>query len=117
MVTCYSVTMTFGKDKKPGKSLGPVRSSQIALDTSVYHDLLGAAAFEHRPLDVLDPMGQHSKDVMIVLDATGTVTYANPRALDIFGITFEEGVGTSSFTYLHSDDLPRVMSRLSLIHI
>jgi diguanylate cyclase (GGDEF)-like protein/PAS domain S-box-containing protein len=105
--------MTFGKDKKPGKSHGPVPSSQKAIDTSIYQDLIGKAAFEHDPLDALSPMGQHSTDVMIVLDATGTVTYANPSALEIFGITFEEGVGTSSFRYLHPDDLPRVMSRFA----
>jgi diguanylate cyclase (GGDEF)-like protein/PAS domain S-box-containing protein len=105
--------MTFGKAKQPGKNLGPAYSSQIALDTSTYHDLLGAAVFDHGPLDALSPMGQNSTDVMIVLDATGTVTYANPSALEIFGITFEEGVGTSSFNYLHPEDLPRVMSRFA----
>jgi diguanylate cyclase (GGDEF)-like protein/PAS domain S-box-containing protein len=105
--------MTFGKDKRPRVGRQPVPSSQKALDTSVYHALIGLEASEHDPLDALSPMGQHSTDVMIVLDATGTVTYANPRALEIFGITFEEGVGTSSFTYLHPDDLPRVMSRFA----
>jgi diguanylate cyclase (GGDEF)-like protein/PAS domain S-box-containing protein len=112
-MACYSVIMTFGKDKLPGMSTGPAETSQNALDTGIYHDLLGADAFENSSMDALSPMGQHSTDVMIVLDATGTVTYANPRALEIFGITFEEGVGTSSFTYLHPDDLPRVLSRFA----
>jgi diguanylate cyclase (GGDEF)-like protein/PAS domain S-box-containing protein len=45
---------------------------------------------------------------MVVIDLEGRVTYANPAALSTFGIALEEGVGTSSFRYLHPDDIKRV---------
>jgi diguanylate cyclase (GGDEF)-like protein/PAS domain S-box-containing protein len=32
----------------------------------------------------------------------------NPKALEIFGLSLEEGLGTSAFTYLHPDDVERV---------
>jgi diguanylate cyclase (GGDEF)-like protein/PAS domain S-box-containing protein len=59
----------------------------------------------------LEQVGQHSSDLMIVVDNSGSVMYANPVALDIFGISLEEGLGTSAFKYLHPDDLERVVLR------
>ncbi|MGH9020077.1 MAG: sensor domain-containing protein, partial [Acidimicrobiales bacterium] len=59
----------------------------------------------------LAAVGQNSQDLTVVLDADGAVTYANPAALQAFGISLDEGVGTSSFTYLHPDDVSRVVSQ------
>jgi diguanylate cyclase (GGDEF)-like protein/PAS domain S-box-containing protein len=59
----------------------------------------------------LEQVGQHSLDLMIVVDQTGAVIYANPVALDTFGISLEEGMGTSAFKYLHPDDVERVVMR------
>ena len=59
----------------------------------------------------LEVVGRNSRDLMVVIDSAGSVTYANPAALKVFGISLEEGVGTSSFTYLHPDDVRRVVRR------
>src|ERR1035438_4080700 len=59
----------------------------------------------------LEKVGQHSLDLMVVIDAEGIVTYANPVALRTFGKTIEDGIGTSAFDYLHPDDLERVAVR------
>ena len=45
---------------------------------------------------------------MIVVDNLGIVKYANPVALATFGLSLEEGIGTSAFAYLHPDDIDRV---------
>jgi diguanylate cyclase (GGDEF)-like protein/PAS domain S-box-containing protein len=59
----------------------------------------------------LEQVGQHSLDLMVVIDAQGIVTYANPVALATFGKTLEEGVGTNAFTYLLPDDVERVATQ------
>lgn len=59
----------------------------------------------------LEEVGRHSEDLTVVIDATGLVQYANPKALEIFGLSLEEGLGTSAFTYLHPDDVDRVVTR------
>ncbi|MGC1420325.1 MAG: EAL domain-containing protein [Acidimicrobiales bacterium] len=59
----------------------------------------------------LEKVGQHSTDIMIVIDEHGTVIYANPTALSIFDKTLENGIGTSAFDYLHPDDVERVAGR------
>jgi diguanylate cyclase (GGDEF)-like protein/PAS domain S-box-containing protein len=59
----------------------------------------------------LEVVGQRSQDLMLVLDVMGNVQYANPVCLEIFGLTLEDGIGTSAFTYLHPEDIERVASR------
>jgi diguanylate cyclase (GGDEF)-like protein/PAS domain S-box-containing protein len=59
----------------------------------------------------LEQVGEHSLDLMVVVDPTGAVIYANPVALETFGISLEEGLGTSAFKYLHPDDVERVVLR------
>ena len=59
----------------------------------------------------LAEVGQHSSDLMIVIDQVGAIMYANPVALETFGISLEEGIGSSAFKYLHPDDLERVVHR------
>ncbi len=71
----------------------------------------------HVRFAALEAVGRNSQDLMIVIDADGGITYANPTALRTFGISLAEGVGTSSFTYLHPDDVRRVVRRfLQLRH-
>ena len=48
---------------------------------------------------------------MVVIDGEGIVIYANPVALQTFGMSLEEGIGTIAFNYLHPDDLERVAVR------
>ena len=52
---------------------------------------------------------------MLVIDAKGIVQYANPKALEIFGLSLEEGLGTSAFAYLHPDDVERVVARFLVL--
>ncbi len=56
-------------------------------------------------------VGRLSQDLMLVVDGTGNVKYANPVTLETFGISLEEGLGTSAFGYIHPDDLERVISQ------
>ena len=48
---------------------------------------------------------------MLVVDAMGNVQYANPICLETFGISLEDGVGTSAFNYIHPDDVERVITQ------
>jgi diguanylate cyclase (GGDEF)-like protein/PAS domain S-box-containing protein len=59
----------------------------------------------------LRAVGEHSVDLMVVVNEAGRVTYANPAALATFGISLEESVGTSAFRYLHPEDVARVVAR------
>jgi diguanylate cyclase (GGDEF)-like protein/PAS domain S-box-containing protein len=56
-------------------------------------------------------VGQNSLDLLLVVDETGKVTYANPITLTTFGVSHEEGIGTDAFKYLHPDDVERVFMR------
>lgn len=56
----------------------------------------------------LAEVGHRSQDLMLVVDAMGIVKYANPVALETFGLALEEGLGTNAFNYLHPDDAEKV---------
>lgn len=63
-------------------------------------------------------VGHNSLDLLLVIDETGKVAYANPITLTTFGISLEEGIGTDAVTYLHPDDVERVFMRfLELIQM
>jgi PAS domain-containing protein len=49
----------------------------------------------------LEKAGQHSSDLMIVINGEGTVIYANPVALQTFGKSLEEGIGLNALDYHH----------------
>ena len=59
----------------------------------------------------LQVVGQHSLDLMVVIDDVGRIKYANPPALAIFGGTLEDSVGVSGFEWVHPEDLERVTGR------
>jgi diguanylate cyclase (GGDEF)-like protein/PAS domain S-box-containing protein len=48
---------------------------------------------------------------MVIIDEAGTVVYANPVALELFGISLEQSLGTRAFRYIHPDDARRVAQR------
>ncbi|MFZ0768334.1 MAG: EAL domain-containing protein [Acidimicrobiales bacterium] len=60
---------------------------------------------------MLEEVGQRSSDLIVVIDQTGNIVYANPVALATFGISLEQSVGTRAFRYLHPDDVRRVARR------
>ncbi len=72
---------------------------------------LSVEATDDNQFAALKVVGEHSLDVMVVINEDGSVKYANPAALRIFGVTLEEAVGTVAFSYLHPDDADRVVRR------
>ena len=96
------------KEKKPISNEGaPASSSEISSPTPV--DVPEALSSER--FAALEKAGQHSSDLMIVINGGGTVIYANPIALHTFGISLEDGIGLNALDYLHPDDLERVAAR------
>jgi diguanylate cyclase (GGDEF)-like protein/PAS domain S-box-containing protein len=84
----------------------------VASDNSV-EDAGAARSNEVPALDpqrfaALEEVGRFSEDLMLVVDSSGIVQYANPKTLETFGLTLEEGLGTSAFSYVHPDDLEHV---------
>ena len=59
----------------------------------------------------LKEVGQNSLDLLLVVDKSGSVKYANPTSLATFGISLEESIGTDAFAYLHPDDVERVFTQ------
>jgi diguanylate cyclase (GGDEF)-like protein/PAS domain S-box-containing protein len=98
------------KKKKSSTKSKEVRtkdsSSAVTVETGV-EAVLDATNYYAALVEV----GRLSQDLMLVVDGAGTVKYANPVALETFGISLEEGLGTSAFGYLHPDDLERVISQ------
>jgi diguanylate cyclase (GGDEF)-like protein/PAS domain S-box-containing protein len=68
-------------------------------------------ALQRERFAALEEVGRFSEDLMLVVDGSGVVQYANPRALETFGISLEEGLGTSAFAYIHPDDLEHVVTQ------
>jgi PAS domain S-box-containing protein len=48
-------------------------------------------------------------DVVVEVDIDGTFSYISSRVYDIFGYKPEEVIGTKFFSYIHLDDLDKVM--------
>lgn len=97
--------MTFDNDK-PSQDEG---SPPPNADEDVAHRELSASYRER--FAALEEVGRYSEDLMLVIDASGIVQYANPKTLETFGLSLEEGLGTNAFDYLHPDDLERVAAR------
>lgn len=51
---------------------------------------------------------QSTSDIVVVLDAKGTVRYENSAAERVLGYRPEERIGTSAFDHVHADDLEKV---------
>ncbi len=98
--------MTFdnAKQSQDERSL----SSGVDEDIAAPHEL---SASYHERFAALEEVGRYSEDLMLVIDASGIVQYANPKTLETFGLSLEEGLGTNAFDYLHPDDLERVAGR------
>jgi len=60
---------------------------------------------------------EHSANLVVVVDAAGVVSFANPAALAMFGVSAAEVVGTDAFRFIVPDDQERLAGRLSeLLH-
>jgi PAS domain S-box-containing protein len=51
---------------------------------------------------------QHTSDVITMMDAEGTLTYASPAIEAMFGAKPKWAVGTCAFDYIHPDDRERI---------
>ncbi len=60
-------------------------------------------------------LGQHPPGFVVVLDEEGVIIYANLGAVSAFGISQDEVVGTSIFTYVTVDDIERILARHVMI--
>ena len=105
--------MTSDKTKKSPKAKGP-SGAPATKSKSKSKPAKSKPATDAAPVGrfaALQEVGQNSLDLLLVIDGTGKVTYANPASLTTFGISLEEGLGTDAFTYLHPDDLERVFTK------
>jgi Amt family ammonium transporter len=89
----------------------------VAFDNSV-EDAGAPSSNDVPPLDperfaALEEVGRFSEDLMLVVDIAGAVQYANPRTLETFGLSLEEGLGTSAFSYVHPGDLEHVITQFA----
>ena len=57
----------------------------------------------------------HSQEMIVILDAQGTVRYESPSAVRILGYPLGESVGKSGFTFVHPEDLPRITESFSRV--
>jgi PAS domain S-box-containing protein len=51
---------------------------------------------------------EHASDMIVILNADGTVRYSSPSTLSILGHPLEETTGVSGFEFVHPEDLSRV---------
>jgi PAS domain S-box-containing protein len=56
---------------------------------------------------------QHSSDIIIILEADGTVRYVSPAAERIVGYSVDPLVTSDPFEYIHPDDVPMVQEKLA----
>ena len=55
---------------------------------------------------------ENAQDNIVIVDATGTMTYQSPSVERILGYAPEELVGRNAFEYIHPDDVPVVAGEL-----
>ncbi|MHB8246826.1 MAG: PAS domain-containing protein [Acidimicrobiales bacterium] len=56
----------------------------------------------------LSTLVQHVTDAIVVIDAQGSVIYANASGRAMFGVSAEQAIGSSAFRYIHPEDRERV---------
>jgi len=56
---------------------------------------------------------EHSPNLVVVVDPDGVVSFANPAALRMFGVSRDETIGTSGFRFILPDDLERLTARFT----
>ncbi len=54
---------------------------------------------------------QHSSDVLFLVDKQGVLTYANPAALVVFGVSQGDAIGTIAFRFVHPDDVDMLIAK------
>jgi diguanylate cyclase (GGDEF)-like protein/PAS domain S-box-containing protein len=105
--------MTTRREKKPPSAASKAQAAPSLEGGTVPPTQRHEATQSPSPFAALEKVGEHSTDVIVVIDDGGVVLYANPVALELFGRTFEEGIGSNAFNYLHPDDAERVALRFA----
>ena len=59
---------------------------------------------------------ERSADFVVVLDATGAITFAGPSSIEVLGFPPEELVGASVFALVHPDDVSRLRRLFDELH-
>jgi len=94
-----SITPTFGDD---GRLLHFVAIKQDISDRKRSDDALRQSEEYHRALI------ENALDLIVVLDANGTITYASPSVHAVLGHQPDAMVGSNALTQLHPDDVARI---------
>ncbi len=108
-MACYSATVAFIGDERRRRVRRPAHVPGSG--GTGFVDVAADASSLKERFALLEQVGQRSSDLIVVIDRTGSVVYANPIALSLFGISLEASVGTRAFRYLHPNDVRRVARR------
>jgi PAS domain S-box-containing protein len=90
-----------------------LRSRQLSLQLKLANEDLQSEIAERRRVEAalakneakFRALVQNSSDVIRVLDADGTVTYASPSSQNVLGFSPEELEGKNAFDFVHTDDI------------
>ncbi len=65
--------------------------------------------------DLFRLLVQHAPDIVVVSDMPGTILYASPSLERILGYPPDEYIGTNGASYIHPDDLDRIMEEFRTV--
>ena len=89
-----------------------VRDGDVTALAVVLLDVSGQRRMElelRRSEERFRALVQNATDVVVVLDAAGTVQYASPSARRVLGYDPDAVIGLNVFTLIHPDDVPRLI--------
>lgn len=55
---------------------------------------------------------QNGSDLTAIIDGQGNYSYVAPTSLNVLGIPAEEFIGKNAFSFIHEDDVPRLLKDL-----
>lgn len=95
----------------------PTRTITVAAGQSclpladIIQEMASPAEEAVRERSWLSTLLEHVSDVVFVIGPQGSVIYANPSGLAMFGVSAEEAIGSNAFEYIHPEDRERVADR------
>src|SRR5512133_147101 len=72
---------------------------------------VGGAAVQ--PDDFASLAAQHTRDLIVLMDTTGSIRWASPSHVAVLGRNPDEMVGHRNIEFIHPDDRERVLLALS----
>jgi diguanylate cyclase (GGDEF)-like protein/PAS domain S-box-containing protein len=82
------------------------------------HDTTSARDAEERLRrneDLMTALATNNADVLMIVDATGTVAWVSPSVERVFGYKPDDLIGTSGVAFVHPDDAEQAVERLMWI--